>query len=298
MSQPIDRQSWQRISPILDAALKRPASERTAYLDEACAGDAELRRHVEELLAADAAAGSFLAKDAVERAAPLVAAIGEGSSLRPAPARRTHRRRLSPAAASSGEGGMGDGLPRRARGRAVRAAGRRQAAEAGARRRGCRGAVSCRSARSWPACSTRASPASSTAASRRKTAPYFVMEHVEGRPVTAYCDEQRLGVERAAAPLPRGLRRRPVRPPQPRRPPRPQAVEHPGGRGRAREAPRLRHRQAPGRGERGRGSGADAHRAARHDARVRGAGAGARRAGDDGHRRLRPRRPALRAAHG
>ena len=41
--------------------LKNPA-ERNAYLDATCAGDADLRRSVEELLAADGGAESFFAE--------------------------------------------------------------------------------------------------------------------------------------------------------------------------------------------------------------------------------------------
>ena len=46
-------------------ALAQPAAERSAYLDRACGADAELRRAVEELLAAHDAAGAFLAAPAV-----------------------------------------------------------------------------------------------------------------------------------------------------------------------------------------------------------------------------------------
>src|SRR5438876_11401074 len=43
------------------AALEKgSAQERAAYLDEACAGDPDLRRRVEKMLAAQAQAGSFL----------------------------------------------------------------------------------------------------------------------------------------------------------------------------------------------------------------------------------------------
>ena len=46
---------------IFAAALQRKSpAERRAYLDQACAGNAELRAAVEELLAADNDAGSFL----------------------------------------------------------------------------------------------------------------------------------------------------------------------------------------------------------------------------------------------
>jgi tetratricopeptide (TPR) repeat protein/tRNA A-37 threonylcarbamoyl transferase component Bud32 len=45
---------------IFIAALDLPSGQRAAYLDEACAGDAALRRRVEQLLAASEAAGAFL----------------------------------------------------------------------------------------------------------------------------------------------------------------------------------------------------------------------------------------------
>ena len=46
---------------IFFAALEQGSAElRAAYLDEACAGDAELRRRVEKMLSAQADAGSFL----------------------------------------------------------------------------------------------------------------------------------------------------------------------------------------------------------------------------------------------
>ena len=44
-----------------DARELASAAERAAYLDRACGDDAELRRRIERLLEADAAADSFLA---------------------------------------------------------------------------------------------------------------------------------------------------------------------------------------------------------------------------------------------
>jgi serine/threonine-protein kinase len=41
---------WQRIKQVFDGAAERPPAERPAYLDEACAGDEELRAEVESLL--------------------------------------------------------------------------------------------------------------------------------------------------------------------------------------------------------------------------------------------------------
>src|SRR5262249_52612425 len=55
------------VEALLFAALDKPTpAERNAYLDSACAGDAELRRQVERLVNAEARAGDFLQKPAVE----------------------------------------------------------------------------------------------------------------------------------------------------------------------------------------------------------------------------------------
>src|ERR1039458_3770037 len=49
---------------VFSAARRLPAAERTAYLDQACAGDHTLRQHVEELLEAEQEAGAFLESQA------------------------------------------------------------------------------------------------------------------------------------------------------------------------------------------------------------------------------------------
>jgi len=46
--------------PIFTEALKHPVAEREAFLDRACAGDAELRHKVEALLRAYERLGDFL----------------------------------------------------------------------------------------------------------------------------------------------------------------------------------------------------------------------------------------------
>src|SRR5262245_56640274 len=49
------------VESIFFAALEKGAAQdRAAYLNEACAGDAELRRHVDRLLAAHPDVGNFL----------------------------------------------------------------------------------------------------------------------------------------------------------------------------------------------------------------------------------------------
>src|SRR5215510_4787848 len=46
-------EKWRKISELFEAALDRPVAERAAFLEHACKGDEELRRRVEEMLAAD-----------------------------------------------------------------------------------------------------------------------------------------------------------------------------------------------------------------------------------------------------
>jgi serine/threonine protein kinase/Flp pilus assembly protein TadD len=56
-----------RLEAIFFAALERGTpQERAAYLEEACQGDADLRRQVEKMLAAQAQAGSFLERPGLE----------------------------------------------------------------------------------------------------------------------------------------------------------------------------------------------------------------------------------------
>ena len=60
--------------------------------------------------------------------------------------------------------------------------------------------------------------------------PFFVMELVNGLPLTRFCDEAKLGVREPAGTVRAGLPGRAARPPEGHHPPRPQAVEHPGRR--------------------------------------------------------------------
>jgi serine/threonine protein kinase len=57
---------WQRIKQIFDEALAMEANRRVAFLDQACAEDAELRREVTSLLAADEQNAGFLSALAIE----------------------------------------------------------------------------------------------------------------------------------------------------------------------------------------------------------------------------------------
>jgi hypothetical protein len=55
-----------------EEALKRSPDERAGFLNEACAGDEELRRVAESLLAYDSRAGSFLEEPAFKPTPTLI----------------------------------------------------------------------------------------------------------------------------------------------------------------------------------------------------------------------------------
>jgi serine/threonine protein kinase len=78
---------WARVRDIFDAALKRSALDRGAFLDDACAGDPELRREVGSLLAAHDGAADFIESPAYEVTAHLFADVEErplsGTALGP-----------------------------------------------------------------------------------------------------------------------------------------------------------------------------------------------------------------------
>jgi len=52
-------EQWEKIKEIVGVALERNASQRTAFVEEACAGDEKLRAEVESLLSAHAEAGNL-----------------------------------------------------------------------------------------------------------------------------------------------------------------------------------------------------------------------------------------------
>jgi len=69
----MEPERWKQIDQLLDAALDRPTSERGAFLDQACAGDAALRRELEALLNSDGQAGTFIESPAFELVAESLA---------------------------------------------------------------------------------------------------------------------------------------------------------------------------------------------------------------------------------
>jgi len=61
----LDKQRWSQVETLYHAALEQESGARAAFLDQACAGDPDLRREVEELLRYDGAAGSFIEGNAL-----------------------------------------------------------------------------------------------------------------------------------------------------------------------------------------------------------------------------------------
>jgi eukaryotic-like serine/threonine-protein kinase len=67
---------WATVERLYHAALARAADTRAEFLADACAGDQELRRQVESLLAQDVSADAGLTRGAVVAAAGLVSDVG------------------------------------------------------------------------------------------------------------------------------------------------------------------------------------------------------------------------------
>src|SRR5438105_3362780 len=64
---------WQQIDDLFQSALAREPEERADFLGSACAGDDDLRRQVERLLASHEEAGSFIDAPALNVAAGMIA---------------------------------------------------------------------------------------------------------------------------------------------------------------------------------------------------------------------------------
>ena len=72
---------WERIEEVFERVIELSAERRTAYLDQACSANPELRREVESLLAAHARSG-VLDRPAAELVAPLLPAQPEATISR------------------------------------------------------------------------------------------------------------------------------------------------------------------------------------------------------------------------
>ena len=70
---PMTPERYAELTRLCQAALELNASQRTAFLSQACAGDDELRAEIEALLAADEAENSLIDSPALEVAAQIFA---------------------------------------------------------------------------------------------------------------------------------------------------------------------------------------------------------------------------------
>jgi serine/threonine protein kinase len=184
-----------RIEAIFTAARAKPAEERAAYLDQACGGDAELRRRVEALLQAHDNAGSFLNRPAapasvttdfsaghwIDRDAPPALAEGPGSRIGP-------YKLLE----QIGEGGMG----------IVFMAGQEQPVRRKVALKIIKPGMDTRQVvarfeAERQALALMDHPNIAHVFDGGETAtlrPYFVMELVRGIPITDFCDQNRLSI--------------------------------------------------------------------------------------------------------
>jgi eukaryotic-like serine/threonine-protein kinase len=191
MDQPLDPERWRQACDVLDSALELPVGTRDRYVADACRGDDGLRLLVGELLQAEAAGDGFLAAPAVEHAAPLIAQMIEPTP-EDAPA--------APLAIGPyllvdklGDGGMGSvHLARRADGQFE------QRVAVKLLKQGVQGTEGRRRFLQERQILARLQhPGIARLLDGGVTddgTPFFVMELVEGRPVTTYCDENHLSI--------------------------------------------------------------------------------------------------------
>ncbi len=63
---------WKQVDELFSAALEMDSDKRTAFLNEACVGDEELRKEVESLLASDEKEHNRIEKYSMQLAAELL----------------------------------------------------------------------------------------------------------------------------------------------------------------------------------------------------------------------------------
>ncbi len=163
----MSRNRHARVKALFLAACERPASERHAFLDEACAGDLDLRRAVDQLVEADEAVGPHRDDEPDAIAGyRLVRKVGEGGM-----GEVWEAEQLEPVRRRVAVKFLRYGLATREA--ALRFESERQAM-----------------ARMDHPCIARVFDAGTTRSGR----PYFAMEFVEGEPIDAYCAGRELDV--------------------------------------------------------------------------------------------------------
>jgi serine/threonine-protein kinase len=186
MTTPADR--FGRVGAIFDAALDLSVDEQVAYVEQACAGDAELRDEVLGLLRAYTDSADFLDTPALQFAMPLLA---EDDVLRPAAPRGPERVGSFRIVGVLGRGGMGEVLL------AERDDGQfEQRVAIKLIQRGAAGLVR-RFLDERRILARLEHPGIARLVDGGITddgLPYFAMELVDGQPIDRYCDEHQLDI--------------------------------------------------------------------------------------------------------
>jgi serine/threonine protein kinase len=187
---------WQQLKSVFNSALDLAPEQRPAYLAEACAGDDELRRRVDGLLASHENAGPFLRSPAVVDAG--LVASAEPTSVTEAEGRVGQRIGPYEIIRELGHGGMGTVFL------AVRADDQyRKLVAIKLVNRGMDTDLILRRfivERQILANLEHPNIASLLdGGSTQDGLPYFVMEYIEGQPITDYCDEQRFTIAQRLA---------------------------------------------------------------------------------------------------
>ncbi len=176
---------WQHIQDLFDAALQRTGSERAAYLEEVCRGDAALRKEVDSLLKAFSGTGRF------DRMAARFGVADASASPEPEPAVRIGPYRVLRAL---GKGGMGVVYLAERDDEHYQQRVALKVFHAGLHRE----ELIQRFIAERQILAQLEHPNIARLLFGGVTPddrPYFALEYVEGQPLTAYCDAHHIGVE-------------------------------------------------------------------------------------------------------
>ncbi len=181
-------QRWEQVKRLFQEALERPPEERDAFVEQACADDTTLRIELLSLLRSHDEAAGFLRDPPAELAARILEQERAGASL---VGRRLGPYRLLQCIGRGGTGAVylavrdDDEFQKRV---AVKVVRRGMATSELLQR--------FRSERQILASIEHPNIARLLdGGSTEEGLPYFVMEYIEGEPITRYCDVRRLGVE-------------------------------------------------------------------------------------------------------
>jgi serine/threonine-protein kinase len=186
----MDSEYWRKVERVLDVALESDPSSWKSVLDDACGGDVALRAEAENLLSRYTSARSYLASPPVISAAALVAEAHEAAAGETVEGRRIGAYRL---VRQIGRGGMSRVyLAARADGafeQQVALKVLRPGLDAEIDRNRFRAERQILATLDHPHIARLLDGGITD-----DGAPYLVLEHVDGQPIDAYCNEQSLDV--------------------------------------------------------------------------------------------------------